>query len=118
MGYSKKPKGFRGSPEWRREWARLRREVLARSEGRCEQCGSNTGVVVHHMVPVHAGGAVLPPVEELAALCEPCHRYCHRHGVKRVLPKPPGGWAEYLEAKYGQPISSNRRPRGRPRKAD
>jgi HNH endonuclease len=55
--------------------ARLMPELRARADDRCELCGepidfeapprSRRSVSVDHIIPVHAGGQHLPPVEEL-----------------------------------------------------
>jgi 5-methylcytosine-specific restriction endonuclease McrA len=58
-----------------RPWRKVRRQVLERAQHRCEQCGvGGVPLEVHHVRPLAAGGAELPPVDELLALCADCHR--------------------------------------------
>ena len=60
-----------------REWALLRLAKLRSTNWRCEQCGKYAREV-HHLVPLHAGGPALPPLDGLRVLCVTCHRGAHR----------------------------------------
>ena len=60
-----------------REWALLRLAKLREMNYRCEQCGTYAREV-HHVVPLHAGGPVLPELDGLRVLCVWCHRGEHR----------------------------------------
>jgi hypothetical protein len=54
-------------------WRRVRRDVLARAQLRCEHCGRGGLLMpleVHHTTYVHLGDERL---EELEALCGQCH---------------------------------------------
>lgn len=60
-------------------WPSLRRKHLER-EPECQACGRRKDLEVHHVVPVHVGGAEaeLDP-ENLITLCaDPCH-FVHGH---------------------------------------
>lgn len=52
-----------------------RAEVLGRAESACEECGGRSQVELHHLTyrPV-ASAAVM---DNLFALCGPCHREVH-----------------------------------------
>ena len=60
---------------------RIRREVLARDQHRCQApgCGRTRFLEVHHVVPSSRGGANRP--ENLVTLCGGCHRLWHEKGV-------------------------------------
>ena len=60
-----------------REWALLRLAKLRSTNWRCEQCGKYAREV-HHLVPLHAGGPALPPLDGLRVLCRVCHHGIHR----------------------------------------
>ena len=82
--------GWRGERIYRlREWKRLRHAALQRAGWRCEERlddGSRCrrwGGEVHHVVPLVAGGAALPGLDGVVALCFACHS--KRHG-RRVDP--------------------------------
>lgn len=57
------------------EWQELRETVLGRDEYRCTNCGSESELEVHHVVPVHQGGANYP--SNLVTLCGDCHLKAH-----------------------------------------
>ena len=59
------------------EWALLRISKLRAENWRCEQCGKYAREV-HHIVPLHAGGPALPPLDGLRVLCMVCHHGAHR----------------------------------------
>lgn len=48
------------------------REAHLRREPFCQACGRARDLEVHHITPVHAGGAELEP-ENLISLCRDCH---------------------------------------------
>jgi hypothetical protein len=56
---------------------RVRRRVLERDGYRCRMagCGSTRDLEVHHRVPLALGGS--DGIENLLALCGPCHRWVH-----------------------------------------
>lgn len=59
-----------------RRYQRARRLTLARAGRRCERCGAGGKLQVHHVKPLAQGG---PPfdLDNLMALCPPCHRAAH-----------------------------------------
>ena len=61
------------------KWAKIRREHLER-EPVCQACGRSKDLEVHHVVPVHVGGAKAElDQENLITLCaDPCH-FVHGH---------------------------------------
>ena len=63
---------------------------------KCVNCGSTTGIVYHHIVPVELGGNEVP--SNIAVLCSVCHGKVHygkdgvmdhgqlvRHGIHRAM---------------------------------
>ena len=55
-------------------WAELRRDVLARAEGRCEMCREKPITQVHHLHYRTLGHETL---NDVLGLCSRCHRYTH-----------------------------------------
>ena len=53
------------------EWAKRRKEIIARDGGKCRKCGRSTDLEVHHIHPKFEGGSDEP--ENLATLCAVCH---------------------------------------------
>lgn len=62
------------------EWAITRGKVLKRSGGRCEGCGDNPAMEVHHISYKHLGKEFL---FELVALCAYCHERIHSEHVNK-----------------------------------
>src|SRR5438045_4179386 len=68
---------------WRAHVARLMPELRARADDHCELCGgevdfsaparSSRSASVDHVVPIHAGGDELPPVDELRLVHYGCN---------------------------------------------
>ncbi len=50
----------------------MRRELMARADGRCARCGATEHLEYDHVVPLFRGGA--NSVENGQVLCRPCHR--------------------------------------------
>ena len=49
------------------------RELVKRRDGHaCRECGSTADLEVHHVEPLHAGGAAYDP-SNLITLCADCH---------------------------------------------
>ena len=57
-------------------WKELRELVLERDKHRCQRCGGQKKLHVHHLRPKRAGG--LDKEENLLSLCHPCHRKEHK----------------------------------------
>jgi len=57
-------------------WKRLRKMILNRDGGLCQECKRNgkitVGVHVDHIVPIRKGGS-LDDMENLVLLCRSCH---------------------------------------------
>ena len=66
-----------------REWAHLRLAKLRAANWRCERCGAYAREV-HHVVPLHAGGPALPPLDGLQVLCGLCHYGEHRTARRKA----------------------------------
>ena len=67
-----------------RRWIRLRNRARVRagcraesSFGTCERCRQRRILEVHHLVAVGGGGELLPPLEEVEAICRECHFNAH-----------------------------------------
>jgi len=67
---------------------RVRREVLARDQHRCQApgCGRTRFLEVHHIVSRQQGGS--NRAENLMTLCATCHRLWHERGGGSVAEKP------------------------------
>jgi len=67
---------------------RVRRDVLARDQHRCQApgCGRTRFLEVHHIVSRQKGGSNM--AENLMTLCATCHRLWHERGYGRVVEKP------------------------------
>ena len=60
------------SPEWRS----LRKRVMERSKGVCEECKRAPAAQVHHLTYRHV---MKESLAQLKAVCESCHRKLHSH---------------------------------------
>jgi hypothetical protein len=67
---------------------RVRREVLARDQHRCQApgCGRTRFLEVHHIVSRKQGGT--NKADNLVTLCGSCHRLWHERGGGSVVEKP------------------------------
>jgi 5-methylcytosine-specific restriction enzyme A len=63
-----------------KEWKKLREQV--RKEN-CEQCGSETKLRVHHIVPIDVNPDLSLVTENLQTLCERCHKRTHAEFLKQ-----------------------------------
>lgn len=54
------------------KWKRKRRQIIERDNGRCQECGFDQNLHVHHITPLSEGGE---PFDEnnLVTLCQSCH---------------------------------------------
>ena len=55
-----------------RQWAKARLKALERDGRRCMDCGKAGMLEVHHVQPLHFGGAALE-LSNLRSLCKKCH---------------------------------------------
>jgi HNH endonuclease len=68
-------------------WEAVAALVLQRPwDGRCERCGKERPTDPHHRWLKAQGGLDVP--SNLAALCRPCHDWCHQHPAEAAE----GGW--------------------------
>ncbi len=69
---------------------RVRREVLARDQHRCQApgCGRTRFLEIHHIVSRQQGGSSM--VENLMTLCASCHRLWHERGGGAAIENPTG----------------------------
>ena len=88
-----------GSPAWigLRDRARKRAGCTPGTRvGRCELCGLTYELAVHHVKPVAKGGAPIPELDGVQAICHSCHRTAHfEEKTKRTdrrLRKSQRGW--------------------------
>lgn len=61
-----------------KEWASLRKKVLARAQHRCQLCNSKEKLHVHHRTYERI---FKEHVSDLTVLCEPCHTMFHKYRV-------------------------------------
>lgn len=53
-------------------WANVREKILTRDKHRCQDCGYDQNLHVHHITPLSEGGAPFDS-DNLKTLCETCH---------------------------------------------
>lgn len=58
------------------KWLRLKSEIL-REKQKCENCGSNMCLHVHHILPRYSNPELGMDKENLMVLCEECHKKIH-----------------------------------------
>lgn len=61
------------------EWIRSRKESLSRDGHQCVNCGAQTNLEVHHVVPLSRGGTNKPT--NLVTVCRSCHAGSHEENV-------------------------------------
>ena len=66
----------------RREWASIRRTILARDGRRCQECGKAGRLEVHHLLPLKHGGD--DSVDNLKTMCRDCHISAHARPVSAM----------------------------------
>lgn len=59
------------------EWFKIRDRVLNRDGRECVNCGAESNLVVHHIVPISERGT--NRMRNLITLCRECHRSVHNH---------------------------------------
>jgi hypothetical protein len=77
-------------PEYPSDWEDIRRRVVSRDGGRCQECGTSRHPLhVHHIESLSQGGSDDP--SNLVTLCEDCHSRYHSHmgGGQRRAWAPP-----------------------------
>lgn len=57
-----------------REWSERKEAVRKRSDGLCERCKRNPMNAVHHKTYIRK---YREPIEDLQAICNPCHEFTH-----------------------------------------
>lgn len=62
------------------EWSQLKQKALERDNHECVNCGSQTQVEAHHIVPKENGGK--DKLSNVASLCIDCHKKTHAMKVK------------------------------------
>ena len=60
-----------------RPWRRLRAAAFERAGHVCERCGRAPASEVHHTTAIADGGARLPALGDVEALCQACHLGAH-----------------------------------------
>jgi len=61
-------------------WKALREQAIARDGGKCQHCGTDKNLRVHHLR--YRKDPHLVPVGWLLTLCETCHEELHRQKAK------------------------------------
>jgi 5-methylcytosine-specific restriction endonuclease McrA len=64
-------------PEYPVDWVELKRQVLARDDYECGNCGGTGEMHVHHIVPLSKGGT--NQLSNMKTLCKECHERIHPH---------------------------------------
>jgi phage terminase large subunit GpA-like protein len=65
------------------EWYKRRYGALMRAGRKCQVCGSQQSLQIHHNSYQHLGNE---PASDLICLCEQCHRLFHEH--RRLVTAP------------------------------
>lgn len=79
-------KYLKGTPSYRAyfhsaQWYSKRELVLKRAHNRCEACGSQEVLQVHHKT---YDNLFREPLEDLQCLCKNCHKLYHRSSKRRI----------------------------------
>lgn len=69
------------------DWFEIREQVLERDNRRCQNCGEESNLVVHHIVPISNRGT--NHTTNLVTLCRQCHRAAHNHRWKEESDSSP-----------------------------
>jgi endogenous inhibitor of DNA gyrase (YacG/DUF329 family) len=77
------PSGYRGG------WSSARRKAIARASGVCERCYAAPVEHVHHIAPIRlfADHTSANRLDNLLAVCRPCHTAIHRATVGVAKPE-------------------------------
>lgn len=75
--------------EGRRDWPRVRVQILRRDGHQCRKCPRRDSLTVHHIKPRAAGGSDNPA--NLLTLCATCHDWAEIETAERGL-----SWAELI----------------------
>ncbi len=79
------------------DYQRFRRSILERDNYRCTACGKAGLLEVHHIRPVHKGGALRDP-NNVTALCRGCHIRITKAEGRARTPRPlRDAWWELIE---------------------
>ena len=62
--------------EYPPDWEDRKRKALIREDNRCQNCGGNDFLHIHHHIPLSRGGT--NQLENLEVLCESCHIAEHK----------------------------------------
>jgi hypothetical protein len=84
-----------------REWALLKEQVRKRSGGVCERCRVGVYASTHHLTYERIGHE---RIEDLLAVCEPCHEFLSGKSEYDPLKKPAIP-EYYMEAVFVHPLA-------------
>jgi integrase len=76
------------------DWFEIRERVLDRDDHTCQNCGSTTNLVAHHIVPIKTSGT--NRLTNLTTLCRKCHRHAHNERVRDSSNSQTGDASRYL----------------------
>jgi len=62
---------------------RLKKEVFETFENKCDICGDNRNLIVHHDIPLYRGGQ--NDISNLQLVCEACHAKIHEYDKIVIL---------------------------------
>ena len=79
----------------RRRWEGVRRQVFARDDWRCVECGRAGRLECDHVVPLDRGGAPWD-LENLATRCRRCHILKTAGENRRELTPEERRWREFV----------------------
>lgn len=61
----------------KKKWLKLKSKILY-EKGKCEICGSNNYLHVHHILPRSSNPELAMDIENLMVLCKNCHKEIHK----------------------------------------
>lgn len=75
-----------------------RMHIISLHNGKCDNCGSSSQLVIHHIVPLAVGGA--ERASNLSVLCHACHNKLHTQLNNKSLGVMGSGRKPHLPEQY------------------
>lgn len=66
-----------------KEWALIVEYINERDNYKCQECGSDNRISVHHKIPLFKGGS--NKEDNLVTLCPKCHSKAHMELAKKIF---------------------------------
>lgn len=75
----KRDVGFQTKKERKEYFLKHKWPVIQNRGGRCEMCGSNEHLTIHHILPVGKFPEYMDEERNMVAVCPKCHREIHNN---------------------------------------